>query len=273
MSSNQASVDDGRQARPRSRPPRRARLAGARRRGPRVALRQQLRSRASRRPGRFGRGARRAGACFSPIAPRPRERAAPVAHSPEVARALDLSEADCASEAFVQVMAGNALLRAWRRTPPVTADTSSAPGPASSATAGHLAGRGPERGGERWELQLKGAAPRPTRARPTAGRPSLVASRVPLQRGDGASRRADHARAEPGLERREVVRDMFYDGHPRAEPGAIVCRVAPSFLRFGNFELFAARGEIELLTRLADYTLRHHFPELGAPSSETYAPC
>ena len=64
---------------------------------------------------------------------------------------------------------------------------------------------------------------------------------------------------------------MFYDGHPRAEPGAIVCRVAPSFLRFGNFELFAARGEVELLTRLADYTLRHHFPELGAPSPETYA--
>ncbi len=64
---------------------------------------------------------------------------------------------------------------------------------------------------------------------------------------------------------------MFYDGHPRAEPGAIVCRVAPSFVRFGNFELFAARGEVELLTRLADYTLRHHFPELGAPSPETYA--
>jgi uncharacterized protein YdiU (UPF0061 family) len=69
----------------------------------------------------------------------------------------------------------------------------------------------------------------------------------------------------------QIVRDMFYDGHPRAEPGAIVCRVAPSFLRFGNFELFAARGEVELLTRLADYTLRHHFPELGAPSPETYA--
>ncbi|MFM7932002.1 MAG: protein adenylyltransferase SelO family protein, partial [Pirellula sp.] len=32
-----------------------------------------------------------------------------------------------------------------------------------------------------------------------------------------------------------VVRDMFYDGRPRREPGAIVCRVAPSFVRFGNF--------------------------------------
>jgi len=25
----------------------------------------------------------------------------------------------------------------------------------------------------------------------------------------------------------DVIRDMFYDGRPRAEPGAIVCRVAP----------------------------------------------
>ncbi|KAG1437132.1 hypothetical protein G6F55_014115 [Rhizopus delemar] len=40
----------------------------------------------------------------------------------------------------------------------------------------------------------------------------------------------------------DVVRDMFYDGHPRAEPGAIVCRVSPSFLRFGSFELPASRG-------------------------------
>ena len=64
---------------------------------------------------------------------------------------------------------------------------------------------------------------------------------------------------------------MFYDGHPRAEPGAIVCRVAPSFLRFGNFELLRRARRGGLLTRLADYTLRHHFPELGAPSPETYA--
>src|SRR5690554_241611 len=29
-----------------------------------------------------------------------------------------------------------------------------------------------------------------------------------------------------------VVRDMFYDGRPAPEPGAIVCRVAESFIRF-----------------------------------------
>jgi serine/tyrosine/threonine adenylyltransferase len=53
-----------------------------------------------------------------------------------------------------------------------------------------------------------------------------------------------------------VVRDMFYDGHPRPEPGAIVCRVAPSFVRFGNFQVL----ESALLKQLADYVIREHFP-------------
>src|SRR5690606_31136827 len=35
----------------------------------------------------------------------------------------------------------------------------------------------------------------------------------------------------------QVVRDMLYDGNPAAEPGAVVCRVSPSFTRFGTFEL------------------------------------
>ena len=60
----------------------------------------------------------------------------------------------------------------------------------------------------------------------------------------------------------KVMRDMFYDGRPALERGAVVCRVAPSFIRFGNFEIFAARGDIDNLRRLADYTIRTHFPEL-----------
>ena len=60
----------------------------------------------------------------------------------------------------------------------------------------------------------------------------------------------------------KVMRDMFYDGRPALEQGAVVCRVAPSFIRFGNFEIFAARGDIDNLRRLADYTITTHFPEL-----------
>ncbi|HVW63868.1 MAG TPA: YdiU family protein [Nitrosospira sp.] len=64
-----------------------------------------------------------------------------------------------------------------------------------------------------------------------------------------------------------VVRDMFYDGNPKAENGAVVCRVAPSFVRFGNFEILAAQQEPETLRQLADYVITEHFPELGMPGS------
>jgi len=65
-----------------------------------------------------------------------------------------------------------------------------------------------------------------------------------------------------------VVRDMFYDGNPRPEPGAIVCRVAPSFIRFGNFEIFTARGDVENLGKLVDFTIARDYPHLeGTPDA------
>jgi uncharacterized protein YdiU (UPF0061 family) len=68
----------------------------------------------------------------------------------------------------------------------------------------------------------------------------------------------------------DVVRDILYDGHPRPEPGAVVCRVAPSFLRFGTYQLPAARGDHDLLRRLVDFTVVHYFDHLGPPSPDTY---
>ena len=65
---------------------------------------------------------------------------------------------------------------------------------------------------------------------------------------------------------------MFYDGHPQMEPGAVVCRVAPSFLRFGNFELPASREEREVLERLVDFCIDRDFPELsGGDTAERRA--
>ena len=60
----------------------------------------------------------------------------------------------------------------------------------------------------------------------------------------------------------EVTRDMLYDGHPAPEPGAVVCRVAPSFTRFGHFEMLAARREVDLLKRFLDFVLATDFPHL-----------
>ena len=48
-----------------------------------------------------------------------------------------------------------------------------------------------------------------------------------------------------------------------AKPGAIVTRVAASHIRVGTFEYFAARGDMESLKALADFTLDRHFPEIA----------
>ena len=45
------------------------------------------------------------------------------------------------------------------------------------------------------------------------------------------------------------------------ETAAVVTRVAPSFLRFGHFEHFAARGQHDALRQLADHAIAHHLPE------------
>jgi serine/tyrosine/threonine adenylyltransferase len=67
-----------------------------------------------------------------------------------------------------------------------------------------------------------------------------------------------------------VVRDVLYNGNPALEKGAIVARVSPTFLRFGNFEIYASRQDIRSLKLLTDFTVENYFPHLGAPSKETY---
>ncbi|CAK9137763.1 unnamed protein product, partial [Ilex paraguariensis] len=53
-------------------------------------------------------------------------------------------------------------------------------------------------------------------------------------------------------------------GNPKDEPGAIVCRVAQSFLRFGSYQIHAKRGGegLAIVRTLAEYTIRHHFPHI-----------
>ncbi|MDN3491212.1 protein adenylyltransferase SelO [Winogradskyella bathintestinalis] len=68
----------------------------------------------------------------------------------------------------------------------------------------------------------------------------------------------------------QVLRDVLYNGNPDYEKGAVVARVAPTFIRFGNFELFASKKDTENLKNLTDYTIKHFYPELGEPSKATY---
>lgn len=67
-----------------------------------------------------------------------------------------------------------------------------------------------------------------------------------------------------------VLRDILYNGNPAYEKGAIVCRVAPSFIRFGNFEIFASRNDVKNLQKLADFTIQQYFPEIISEGKEKY---
>ena len=178
-------------------------------------------------------------AMWSAVEPTPVEAPRLLAHSREMAAELGFSEADVASPAFTRVFGGNALL------PGMQPFASNYGGHQFGHWAGQLGdGRAISLGeavladGGRRELQLKGAGLTPY-SRTADGRAVLrssirefVCSEAMHHLGVPTTRALSLVGSGEG-----VVRDMFYDGHPQVEPGAIVCRVAPSFLRFGHFEL------------------------------------
>ena len=57
-----------------------------------------------------------------------------------------------------------------------------------------------------------------------------------------------------------IVRDVMYNGNPSEEIGAVVCRVAPSFLRFGSFQIHSSTGDVATLKALVEHTVETHFP-------------
>lgn len=212
------------------------------------------------------------GACYSRVKPTPVASPQLVAYSQEVSELLDLSEETCKSNHFTKVFAGNRLLTAMD--------------PFAMCYGGHQFGNWAGQLGDgrainlgeiinqssqRWIVQLKGAGPTPYRrfadglAVMRSSIREFLCSEAMFHLGIPTTRALSLI-----LTGERVERDMFYDGHPRLEPGAVVCRVSPSFIRFGNFEIFAARGENGVLKQLVDYTIRTDFPHLGPPSPEVY---
>lgn len=213
-----------------------------------------------------------AGACYSRVLPQAVGAAELVAVADEVAALLDLDAESCRSPRFAEVFAGNEVLDGMD--------------PYAMCYGGHQFGNwagqlGDGRAinlgevvnhdGERWVLQLKGAGPTPY-SRTADGLAVLRSSVREFLCSEAMHHLGVPTTRALSLVRtgEDVVRDMFYDGRPRAEPGAVVCRVAPSFVRFGNFQLFAARGETAVLQQLADYTIETDFPHLGKPGKQVY---
>ena len=203
-------------------------------------------------------------ACYSWVNPAQVQAPKMVAYSKEVAELIDLSQTDCESEQFTDVFVGNQLLTDMK--------------PYAMCYGGHQFGQWAGQLGDgrainlgevisenkqRWALQLKGAGSTPY-SRSADGlavlRSSIrefLCSEAMYHLGVPTTRALSLI-----LTGETVVRDMFYDGNPQAELGAVVCRVAPSFIRFGNFQLFATRGEIDLLRQFVNYTITTDFPHL-----------
>ncbi len=196
-----------------------------------------------------------------------------ICHAREVAELVGLDPAENEKELFAQVFGGNQLLDGMD--------------PFAMCYGGHQFGnwagqlgdgrainlgevKNPE--GKNWTLQLKGAGPTPY---------SRTADGLAVLRSSIREFLCSEAMFHLGVPTtralslvttgEQVMRDMFYDGNPGYETGAVVCRVAPSFTRFGNFQIFAARGDVGNLKNLVDFTIRNNFPELGQPSPQVYS--
>lgn len=205
-------------------------------------------------------------AAFSRVVPTPTAGAQTLAWSTELAEDLGIDEQTCQSDDFAAVFSGNRI--------PVGAD------PFAMVYGGHQFGNWAgqlgdgraialgeviDRVGQHQTLQLKGPGPTPY-SRTADGRAVLrssirefLCSEAMFHLGVPTTRALSLV-----LTGDDVVRDMLYDGHPAAEPGAVVCRVARSFVRFGSFQLPASRGELDVLRALIDFTIRNDFPEIAA---------
>lgn len=204
------------------------------------------------------------GAIYSRVNPTPVKNPRLLVGSADVAALIDLPDSIFNALDFAPVFAGNQLLAGME--------------PHACCYGGHQFGNwagqlGDGRAinlgevqnkrGEHWTLQLKGAGPTPY---------SRTADGLAVLRSSVREFLCSEAMFHLGVPTTRALslvatgewvrRDMFYDGNAQLEAGAVVCRVAPSFTRFGNFEILSARADLVLLKKLVDFTIRTDFPYL-----------
>tara|TARA_B100001057_G_scaffold225645_2_gene226019 strand:+ start:5961 stop:7523 length:1563 start_codon:yes stop_codon:yes gene_type:complete len=200
-------------------------------------------------------------ALFARVKPKPAIQPTLIHYSQEVAEMLGLSKAQCRSDEFVQTFSGSRTL--------------SGMDPHATCYGGHQFGNWAGQLGDgrainlgevplsqgHLMLQLKGAGPTPF----SRGADGLAVLRSSLR--EYLCSEAMHHLGIPTTRAlsliatgEKVMRDILYDGHPAPEPGAVVCRVSSSFVRFGHFQMLAARQEKDLLRRFTDFVIRREFP-------------
>ena len=111
-----------------------------------------------------------------------------------------------------------------------------------------------DRSGQRIELQLKGAGPTPY-SRFADGRAVLRSSIREYLCSE-----AMHGLGIATTRALALIDSDTAVQRERTERGAVVCRSARSFLRFGHFEHFHYAGNAAAVAALADYLIAQHFP-------------
>ena len=210
-------------------------------------------------------------ACYSYVLPKKPSNPSLIHASIEVANAIGLSQEDIMSADFLNTFSGSTIYPGTK--------------PYALSYAGHQFGNWAGQLGDgrainltevvhdnkTYTLQLKGAGPTPYSR--TADGFAVLRSSI----REHLCAEAMHYLGVPTtrslslmLSGDQVLRDVLYNGNPAYEKGAIVCRVAPSFIRFGSFELFASREDHVNLKLLADFTIKHHFPHIQQEGVEKY---
>ncbi|UKM65787.1 YdiU family protein [Flavobacteriaceae bacterium GSB9] len=210
-------------------------------------------------------------ACYSYVSPKKTSNPELIHVSPEMLESLGIQENEVKSETFLNLFTGNEI---YPNTQPYAMCYG---GHQFGNWAGQLGdGRAInlfeiEHENKHWMVQLKGAGETPY-SRSADGlavlRSSIreyLCSEAMFHLGVPTTRALSLA-----LTGDSVLRDVMYDGNPAYEKGAIVTRVATSFLRFGSYQIFAARQDYDTLKTLVDFTIEHHFSHLGAPSKNSY---
>ncbi|XP_061826085.1 selenoprotein O1 isoform X2 [Nerophis lumbriciformis] len=132
----------------------------------------------------------------------------------------------------------------------------------------------------RWEIQLKGAGLTPY-SRQADGRKVLrssirefLCSEAMYFLGVPTTRAGSVVTSDS-----RVIRDIYYSGHPRHERCSVVLRIAPTFLRFGSFEIFKQADEFtgrqgpsyghdELRRQMLDYVIETFYPDIQQQYSD-----
>lgn len=210
-------------------------------------------------------------ACYSSVTPRIPAYPKLIHVSDEMLAAIGLTEQDKSSKEFLQVFSGKKVILGTE--------------PYAMCYGGHQFGHWAGQLGDgrainltellvdnkRWALQLKGSGATPY---------SRTADGLAVLRSSVREHLCSEAMHHLGVPTTrslslmitgdEVLRDVMYDGHPDYEKGAVVCRASPSFIRFGNFQIFTSRKDEKNLKLLTDYTIRYFFPHIEEGTKSGY---